>query len=94
MSIFGDDSSPAQLRMAAIERLTDLCPAMMRPMFAPIIETQINGMADNQINMLMADLDRVLTMAEAGDMSGVTSIATKWGATPEQIATVLPGFSA
>jgi len=88
--IFRDDSTPAQKRLAAIERLTALCPSAMQPLFGPIIEQQVKGMTDGQITALMGDVDRVLEMAKAGEIDGVMAIAKNWGATDEQITTFLP----
>ena len=88
--IFHDDSTPDQKRQAATERLTELCPPAMRPLFGPIIEQQVKGMTDGQITQLMGDVDRVLIMAKSGEIDGVMAIAKTWGATDEQITTFLP----
>jgi len=90
--VFKDDSTPEQLRAAAIERLTELCPAQMRPLFSPIIQQQIGGMADNQVAELMGDVDKVLAMAQTGDTDGVMGIAKHWGATDAQIEYFIPAL--
>jgi hypothetical protein len=58
----------------------------------PFVEIAVSRASDDDIASLLADIDRVRTLAETGDVAGIGALAQKYGATDEQIATYLPTF--
>lgn len=92
--IFRDDSTAADKRAAAAARLTELCPAPMRMLAQPYIQSAVNNASDDEIAALLIDIDQVVSLAENGNLDAISAIARKYGASDAQIATFLPGASA
>lgn len=90
MGVFRDDSTAADKRLAACGRLMALCPAELRPLVQPMIELALSRATDAEIAALLIDVELVQQSAEAGDLAPIVSIAKKYGATDEQVATYLP----
>lgn len=89
-AIFADDSTLNDKRDAAFERLYAVCPAPMRVIARPMIQQAVNNATEEQLASLLLDLDKVIAMAESGNVGGIAEIARNYGATDAQIAQYLP----
>lgn len=90
MGVFRDDSTPADKRVAALGRLMTMCPGELRPVVQPMVEMAISRATDAEIAALLIDVELVQQSAESGNLGPIVSIAKKYGATDEQVATYLP----
>lgn len=88
--IFADDAPLDARREAAYTRLMGMCPEPFRVMVRPMVRLAMERASDDEIAALLIDIDTLPGLAEAQDVDGITTLARRYGASDEMIATYLP----
>jgi hypothetical protein len=90
--IFPDDAPLSARRDAAYRRLMAMCPEPIRLLVQPMVRVAIERASEDEIHSLMVDVDALPTLAESGNIKGITDLARRYGATDEMVNMYLPLF--